>query len=238
MDGEGRAAPQLSPHLLNPVGRVWALLVSVRTRGSPDAPAHVAVGDHVGLEPGVSPVLYLALAAVLRLPAGARAAIAASDPPAALAPAAIASALAEAEQAVEILGRPTALIRSVREGYGDDALATLKGASAALIGTGAPTGSGAALERIRVLASVLRAAGDSAPQPLSGFLVDHATGVLDAVRLFPLTGPGGLADEAGRLVGRLSLRPDIRTVLADSPGSERLVRDLLGRLEAFAALPK
>src|SRR3954468_7291017 len=97
-EGSSAGGP-LSPHLLNPVGRLWAFLVAAGTRGEGDAPAALAVADHLALEHG-SPVLFTALAAVLRMPRLARTALAGAEPPRDLPRAALDAALAEADAAI------------------------------------------------------------------------------------------------------------------------------------------
>jgi len=223
----------LSPHLLNPVGRLWAFLVSVETRGEEDAAAGCAVSDYLGLEPA-SPALGSALAAVLRMPGLARTALAAAEPPGFPRPS-VEAALDEADGAIAVLGRPEAPLRLVRRHVGPPTMATLKGTSAWLIGAGgARVLSGAALEALRRRALDVAAAVDRAPAGPLGIVRDRARGVLDAVRLLPLTGPDGIEAEASSLADLLGTRPDIRAAIAAGPGVEGAVRELTEALAAFA----
>jgi hypothetical protein len=222
----------LSPLLFNAPGRLWAFLVSVRTRGENDAPAWSAIADYLGLGTG-SALIAAALAAAARMPRQARDELAGVEPPPALPRGSLDAALADARGAITALVAPGAPLGRVREAYGPSTLTTLKGAGAWLIGAGdgARAGSGAALAVIGRLAEQARVAGTAAPDGVTA-LQGRVAAVIDAVRLFPLTGQAGLVD-AGRAIEEVLRRPDVRAAAGAVQGLERHVQELAASLRAF-----
>jgi hypothetical protein len=223
----------LSPLLFNAPGRLWAFLVSVRTRGENDAPAWSAIADYLGLGTG-SALIAAALAAAARMPRQARDELAGVEPPPALPRGSLDAALADARGAITALVAPGAPLGRVREAYGPSTLTTLKGAGAWLIGAGdgARAGSGAALAGIGRLAEEARTATTAAPDAGVAVLQARVAAVVDAVRLFPLTGQTGLVD-AARAIEEVLRRPDVRAAAGAVQGLERHVQELAASLRAF-----
>jgi hypothetical protein len=225
------AGAALSPLLSNAPGRLWVFLVSVRTRGADDAPAWSAVADYLAL--GTDGALIArARAAAAGMPRQARDELAAADPPPTLPRGSLDAALADAGGAMAALTAPGAALGAVRGAYGPSTLATLKGAGAWLIGLSdaGPAGAGAALAEIGRRARETGTAVAAAPHGTA--LQQRVAAVLDAIRLFPLAGPAGIA-EASRDLGEVLRRPDVRAATGRVPGLEGEVQELAASLRAF-----
>lgn len=231
----------MNPHLMNPAGRLWALLVHSGTRGDGDESVLSVWADYLGMPPEYSSELYAALSAIAALPGRIREAVASGGVPAGEEEHLLAAA-ATAEAALRIAGDLHAPVSELRARVDPGTLAALKHASVSLniAAAGAepfrvpPAEALAhAADRLAELAPV-EARDDRGTEAL---LRGQADRIRLALRLMVVAGPEAVRDALEGMVGRLALSADAIAAIRESVPLSEAVRAVLTALSGFGQAP-